>query len=400
MEKIVVLVGKYAPIMGPSTSCIIPFLHNLKSKYEIHIVCQYDGIPSHIDDGMHIHTITNIINNYANKFKNNSLADFVIRCYKIFLSTYCFPSRDKWMINKYFEKIESINKNGDVRAVISVTNPITTHFAALKYKQVNNTFKWITYSTDPFTYYDAVYKNMIFKKHRQLRNFGEEQRIFESADYNLLTRALYKSVRDDFHLKGSKYICFPFYLKKQRTSIENSLNSKKQYIHIVYAGSLNKKIRNPVHILHKLPNRRDIIISFYQNGNCNDILSQYQYINNKPMLSKSEYLDLIYNDADILINIGNINCKYQEPSKLYELLSTGKPIINFYFEKSIQCDIIDQYPLGINICTDWVDSNIIIEDFCIKNKNTRLTFEEVLKIFPQMNYLSQLELLENIIKEN
>ena len=46
------------------------------------------------------------------------------------------------------------------------------------------------------------------------------------------------------------------------------------------------------------------------------------------------------------------------------------------------------------------DVTTLLQDGLEKVVEGYTTFEEVLKIFPQMNYLSQLELLENIIKEN
>ena len=54
-------------------------------------------------------------------------------------------------------------------------------------------------------------------------------------------------------------------------------------------------------------------------------------------------------EADVLINIGNTN-PYQEPSKVIEYASTGKPIINI---TTIDCDsssvLLEGYPAFLNV---------------------------------------------------
>ena len=37
---------------------------------------------------------------------------------------------------------------------------------------------------------------------------------------------------------------------------------------------------------------------------------------------------------------------------MFELLSTGLPILNFYYRKDSQFEIIEKYPLGINVRID------------------------------------------------
>ena len=44
---------------------------------------------------------------------------------------------------------------------------------------------------------------------------------------------------------------------------------------------------------------------------------------------RKEDIIRIYQEADILVNIGN-SIDNQMPSKIFEYISTGKPILNFY----------------------------------------------------------------------
>ena len=55
------------------------------------------------------------------------------------------------------------------------------------------------------------------------------------------------------------------------------------------------------------------------------------------------------NDADVLVNIGNSN-PYQEPSKVIEYASTGKPIINIMSIKDdSSASLLAHYPSLFNV---------------------------------------------------
>ena len=53
------------------------------------------------------------------------------------------------------------------------------------------------------------------------------------------------------------------------------------------------------------------------------------------MISHDDVLEKIYN-ADVLLSIGNKESP-MVPSKIYEYMSTGKPIIHFYFYDGDPC---------------------------------------------------------------
>ena len=91
---------------------------------------------------------------------------------------------------------------------------------------------------------------------------------------------------------------------------------------------------------------------------------------------------MICNEYDVLVNIGNIS-DLQAPSKMLDLLSTGRPILNFYFIKDAQYHMIERYPLGMNVhCDDCYDVKLI-RRFCYDMRGKRLPFEEVKKLYPE-----------------
>ena len=166
-------------------------------------------------------------------------------------------------------------------------------------------------------------------------------------------------------------------------------------IKIVYAGALNSVIRNPEYTLSVLSKVDIITLYLFQSGDCDSILRKYSSNNIRinGLVKRDNYLSLISKEADILLNIGN-NSDLQAPSKMLELLSTGKPIINFYFKKDNQYRMIEKYPLGLNIGRNEENAIDKVYSFCKSFCSSRMTYQEVEKMFPENCLKNQLEILD------
>ena len=72
---------------------------------------------------------------------------------------------------------------------------------------------------------------------------------------------------------------------------------------------------------------------------------------------------------------------------------------NFYQMKDVHYEMIEKYPLGINIGP--YDMNVVenITRFCHEMKDKRLSFEEVEALFPENTLTNQLAVLESLINE-
>ena len=88
----------------------------------------------------------------------------------------------------------------------------------------------------------------------------------------------------------------------------------------------------------------------------------------------------------------------QAPSKMLELLSTGKPILNFYFAKDSQYEMIEKYPLGLNIGNEEEGAVEKVEQFCHEVKGKSIPYVEVEKLYPENIMESQVRLLKKLIE--
>ena len=98
-----------------------------------------------------------------------------------------------------------------------------------------------------------------------------------------------------------------------------------------------------------------------------------------------------YAEADVLVNIGN-SVDNQMPSKLFEYIGTGKPIINLY--KSPECPTLKytaRYPLALNIAEADITANPEdcaerVRTFCREQKGKRVPADEILHLYAEHTY--------------
>ena len=226
--------------------------------------------------------------------------------------------------------------------------------------------------------------------------------IYDTADYNMLTKELYDRAINEFNQPLYKTSLIEFTLNKQiyRDTITISNNPiETQRVSLVYAGALYKNIRNPEGMLKIVSQTKGLKLDLYiKHRECSDIVDCYlsEFIVRKSLVNREKYLQMINDEYDILVNIGNIS-RLQTPSKMLELLSTGKPIVNFYVVKDVQYHLLERYPLGINLDSNDTESISRLEHFCKENKGKRLSFEQVTSLYPENCLETQVKLLKGLI---
>ena len=93
-----------------------------------------------------------------------------------------------------------------------------------------------------------------------------------------------------------------------------------------------------------------------------------------------------YADAEVLVNIGN-SVDNQMPSKIFEYISTGKPIINIF--KSADCPTLKylgRYPLVLNIHEAEIRKDPAgcvsrVQAFCREHRGERVPAEETKRLY-------------------
>ena len=410
--NIVILTDSYYPDMSATSACIDKYIQKLKYKHSIDIVCPISRVyfKALNDPYLRLHFVTSMMWSLRIKCKNNILENKhkklnvillnLFRIRSLLLSPFCYPTIMKWQIKAFLKKLDALYEERRFDLLISVSDPITTAFACRQFKENHPEVKWITYFTDPFTFQPSKYRYVFFKEIRKKRNYINEKSIYDTADINLFTEELYYMVISEFSQPINKTYKIKYILSKIDVHLDYKCNNKSSKIKLIYAGMLFIDKRNPCFMLSVISRIEEVMLDmFIPYSNCDSIISKYlsSSIKRHMSVSREHYNWMISEEYDILVNIGN-NFSLQIPSKLYELLSTGKPILNFYQVKDSQYEMIEKYPLGLNIEFNELNAVEKVREFCLRVKGKRLTFEEVEQIYPENTLANQLELLEKLIR--
>jgi len=312
--------------------------------------------------------------------------------FKIFFkSTTIFDDLIKGYIN------ELNNVNGSIDIIIPVCNPFESLVAAFNFKCTEgNKIEIVPYLFDRFTHNKATQwtaLNRLFKKRNNLRL---ERKILSNSKRIIVNDSWVNHIEKYFPQLANKMIhvehplLINYYSKN--LSEENILKPLESFS-ILYAGGLDRKIRNPKYtfklFIKLLQEHNNISLNLYIKGNYKDYVDRLKHknklinLNNFGLVSSKEIEQQI-RESSYLLLIGN-NDLSQLQSKVYEYVSSGKPII--YISKSYKDPIFNILKQYQNYCVIFESrkqffKNIdIIMTFITTTKNEKVPFEIVKKCF-------------------
>lgn len=407
-KNIVIISTMYYPDMGAPSAVLDKYVKKLEDKYNFFVLSK--TFKRDVKSQYRIRYITSKIhklqvlceNNIKEMkyFKISKLMLLAINAYKLFINQFSYPFFNSWEINAYYEAIKTLSRDIKIDAIISVANTWTCQFSAMKYKREQPSIKWLSFILDPFSNFHIYYKYKLFKSYWKRRNIKNEKLIYDTADYLLFSEEMYKFAVDKFNVSKNKAFNMGFALDDIRKGRKPNILLTSGPIKMIYAGMFYQKIRNPKFMLETLNKVDNVNVDlFVDRCECEDILASNisKKIKRYMFVNRDRYEQMICDEYDILLSVGNIST-LQAPSKTLELLSTGRPIIHFYFVKDSQFEMIDKYPLGLNIANGEGDAASKITDFCKKVKGECLTFEKVLELYPEYSLDKKTALLESLIE--
>lgn len=285
-----------------------------------------------------------------------------------------------WDIDLTASKCKELVETYDYDGVLSISQPFTSHFIAEELlENSKKSLKWFVMQFDPFSFNVELIKN---RRERGVVK-GLEYRIFSKSDVLLLTPELYKYYQKNLFSEFKEKMVSISYANLQELSFDKQKAKEISFypgkVNCFFAGRLYKDIRNPdvvLNIFSKIGN--DIALTLMTNfdGKQDSYSTNIRFL---PFQNRDTALKMML-DANILINIGN-SVEMQVPGKLFEYLSTGKPIIHF---SKIQNDpaliYLEDYP-NVFIVKEWeefLDSDIErLRTFCFENKTKQYSYREL-----------------------
>ena len=371
MKKVLIVIEKFLPDSSAIINCLHPIILGMKEKNISIDVLTYrkEKKLSNFEtiNGVNIYRVNDIYNLSDNKL----LKKTILRIYrKLFLD------------RKFIKLGKSLLNKNKYDCLIACSYPFLMEYCASKIAH-NTNIPFVSYQFDPYS------NNKIIAKPSQEKRTKEEIKVLSKAAKVFLPIEYYDENMDsELSILKNKYHPIDFPLISEVNGIEN--NRLSDLPTFAYAGAFYDDVREPKQMLEffsKLDMDFRLYIYCIARGKCRKQLEEYKEILKEKLVlkydvCKEECNNIIYN-ADFNINLGN-NISNQVPSKLYEIVSIGKPIINFYtIEEDTSKKFLERYELclNLNIQKDS-DSNInTFENFYQKNINKKLSYKDITSIY-------------------
>lgn len=402
MGKYIFLTGLYLPKPGATGMCVHQLAKEAaKRGHDVTTICYEDGDEtSEFDD---VKVIKIPIPGFLRENRVNSA--FVNRVNQIrsILSKLIhireYPLRSLSVVKCYCNELEKLIVEGETTIVASV-NPLEAVIAADRIKhRYGDKVKTVYYCADTLSN-EKGDSGILPAEYRTKCGLRWEKKLFSSFDLIMIMECHKEHYYGDYFSafkSKMKIVNFPLLSRVNATRS----NTEGEKVKFVYAGSLYKQLRNPQYlcdVLVILSQEIDMGCVFLGGGDCSPIINSansnsngaIRYIGMQP---HSVAMQLIY-DADILLSIGNAESP-MAPSKIYEYMSTGKPIIHTYtYDRDPCIEPLKKY--GNAMLLKDGDSDGIEKIRAFVSNRKQLKFEDVKKNFESSTPGYSVDLIESI----
>lgn len=402
VKHIVFIVGSYYPNFSAVGNCVNNVVSCIKDKCKVTVICCVSKTNQRMEidhEGYKIIRVSskNMLRRLSIEDKIDSSRGIYRRLNKFILiglkaKNYLSAFFSKYNVEKklteeYYNALRGINEHID--GIIPACIPFEGVLAAVKFSEENDC-KVIPYFFDPFADNIALHRTKFNLDIKMFNHLKLEEYVIKNTSYIIIMNHMKKHFYDSFPQYMYKYILMEHPTLKfseehyNRVSINNEVN-------ITYAGAFNKGIREPDYLLKIISSCREKVkLNLYSMGNCNGIIKEYasaagsNIINHGSVDKNTAYIALL--EADILINIGNM-VSNQTPSKIFEYIALGKPIIHLYYNETDAVNtILSKYPCALCIKQDetLMDKNAkMLIDFCEENLGFIMPVEKIKETYPE-----------------
>lgn len=407
MKKILFILGSYFPKPSPNGICVKQVVNEFKNRgIDITVLATKSrGLDEfEVVDGIDVYRIkarwfqriiewcdSNKEKKYSGVIRKVAL---IINKIKNILFFPIWPLVSPIYTYRYYKKAEELYKINDYDGIISVYTPIDALIAGSLIKKKYKDIKFVLYFLDTLS--GGIVPKGLSREWLEKRGYKWDKKLFNVADAVFVMQShkkhYFKKRYDKFRGK-IKIVDIPL-MREVKPNPNNNLKFNREKVNIVYTGTLLKHIKNPTYmfkILKSIDKSSQYNFHIYGDGNCKDIITKYiRDRRGVPIIEHGRVdTDTAVNamlEGDILVNIGS-TVDSQIPSKIFEYIAAGKPIISFYkYDTEPSIPYLKKYPLSLLIKEDWdkVDENTqLVVKFINKYKGKSVDYNEIEDMFSQ-----------------
>ena len=416
MKKILFLTNSYPEVRrSASILCTHRIIEKVRdmNKYEVHVICfRYSGEKQEeVINGIFVHrvgpTLWNLRNNHMIVGKLgksiNHIKEFVNKA----IAIPWYPLNRPISAFLLYKSARKIHLQSIFDLVISEHYGVETIVCGCYLKHAFGSIKHIAILWDPIK--GQTLTRFLPKFYTSWKVELLEKRVAKESDLIISTGAMkefYKTY-GDLPYSHRIFLGFPGLIRPDEEVETNYLSCiRPECINIVYSGQLGILLRNPLPVIklfnqcEKAENINLIFFSVGAKEEIDKIKNTFRgHIVNNGYISIKE-LHTIYQHADYLLNISNVNPN-MVPSKLFEYMSYGKPIISAYLSDGDSAETyVSRYAEGLSVDLKNSDEeNVIALDAFLKKEHKHVPFELVQELFKDNTPERYLEVVEKVLND-
>lgn len=376
MKKIAIITSNYMPNPDANGICAYNIINELKKNSD-DVVCicsqqegektqeTIDGVKLfRIAPAMHMRAINQYLKHPSWKNKRKMSVILTVRRCKNLLNIIRYPRTEIKRENLILSVLDQMH---EFDLIIAIFRPFEGMGAAIAYKKKHPNCQICGYFLDSLINFVPRGINPQIYRKITLRN---EEKYLKRLDIILKPESDERYYKKGIWNDKIAYVKFPVFVKANSSAKYKFADNE---LSLVFIGTLDSAYRSPAYLLKVL-----------QQLHCNGTSARFHffgtYDNSVEMTNwEKEYKDFfsshgrisyqmsrtVLANADILVNITNKNLE-MVPSKVYELMAQGKPILNVNSNRNDSCEkYFASYPLVCNI--NAAEGNIEKDSGKIKN---------------------------------
>ena len=402
--NIVIVLGTYYPNPSPTALVADQMIQFYKKTHKVYVICQKNNKDNENRDNEKEKGIIKIeIGNTIAQFerwiqimsrKRNRIQRGIFQIIsrivfpiKVLKNIMVFPNGEQWYINKANGILEKINKDVGIDCLITVCAPFSAHVAGYHFKENHEDIKWCVYTPDVFSEGIRANKNALYRALQYKRAIHWEDMIYSKADWIVHMDRVFESHEN---VKSDRSRSMVLYTQMQFFNAARNNDNYHKDVICLYAGSFLPGIREPFFMVEAFSalfyDHPEIKLALYGNLGYTSYFESFRnkYPNNVVLhepVSKRELAEII-EKATFLINVGNSTEGFI-PSKIYEYVATGIPIITFSYTGRDNLTLL-RYPMHYQVNTMDTNTKEAIKGlalFISKSKFKRVDHETLNKIY-------------------
>ena len=323
---------------------------------------------------------------------------------------FAYPDGMKYWYNPAIEASQKIiEKDKDIKGIISSSWPVTSHIIAKDLKKQFN-LPWVADLRDLWNMNPYISHNIIrtyFEKRLELKTFKDVDVLTTTTELAALKlKKLHPNTKiypvcSGFNMEDFSDIENSYTLDNkedqsihhQNSSYEYDKNNQSNILNFTYAGSLYDGKRDPTFLFKGISQLIDegkidtskIALDFYgDSGNLEKIANEYNIMNilnihglipHKEVLKRQKESQVL-----LLISWNNKKEEMFIPGKIYEYLAVKRPILSIGYKDGSLSDLIAQTNVGYHVSTLNQTKNALMKFYNDFTSNKTVIYESSDKV--------------------